>query len=126
MYALGFLKKKLSRSDVENDLQHVLQCIIKHCDPYQIYLFGSLSKLNDTFTNQSDIDIYIILNSYSEIKSAKKNFYNNYRSSNYPIDIVWSDKDRFEKMSQIGGIDFIVREEGELLYTKAQSEVKCD
>jgi predicted nucleotidyltransferase len=123
MHALGFLKKKLTRFDVENDLQHVLQCLIKSCDPYQVYLFGSLAKNNDTFTNQSDIDIYIILNSFSEIKSAKKSFYSNFSSSTYPIDIVWSDKDRFEKMGQIGGIDFIVKDEGELLYSKAQSEV---
>ena len=42
-----------------NEIEKLKECIVEQLLPMQIYLFGSYA--NNTFTNESDLDFYIVV-----------------------------------------------------------------
>ena len=86
--------------------------------PRSIYLFGSVAE--GSSTDQSDFDFLVVVRNTKDIRTAQKNLLPSRPLSKKPIDIIWMSESEFESKSQIGGIAFIAREDGKLLYHEGE------
>lgn len=113
MSTLAFLKKKIRFEDVRQEVEPAIEKIRAAINPEAIYLFGSLAR--DEFTDQSDIDLLIVMNQPSQIKLARQKVAKLRPLSRFPMDIIWMSADDFNRKSQTGGVAQIVKEEGRLM-----------
>lgn len=91
--------------------------------PIQIYLFGSFA--NETYTDESDIDFYIIVrDSVSDLAAETTKAYKAIRRiKRRPVDIVVGTKSRFDKRKQIPSVENEVYRKGVLLYDAGNERV---
>lgn len=99
-----------------NEIEELRDKFIDQLTPISIYLFGSYAVGN--YTEDSDLDFYIIVNdggadlaaltseAYRAIRRVKKR----------PVDIIVGTKSRFEKRKEIPSVENEVYEKGVLLY----------
>ena len=82
----------------------------------QIYLFGSYA--NNTFTNESDLDFYIVVKddvAYIPAETARA-YKAIRRVKQRPVDIVLGTRSRFEARKNIPSVENEVYQKGVLLY----------
>lgn len=108
------LSKKLNSAASEKLVQGELEVIIRICQPRRVYLFGSASR--GEMTEDSDLDILLVLPNGADMKAVKKAYYGRRRDHNFPVDIIFMEESDFETKSRIGGVSMICRNEGRLLY----------
>lgn len=84
--------------------------------PMQIYLFGSFA--NESYTDESDIDFYIIVrDEVSDLAAETTKAYKAIRRiKQRPVDIVVGTKSRFDERKQIPSVENEVYRKGVLLY----------
>ncbi len=84
--------------------------------PIQIYLFGSFA--NETYTEESDIDFYIIVqDGVSDLAAETTKAYKAIRRiKQRPVDILIGTKSRFEERKWIPSVENEVYRKGVLLY----------
>ena len=79
-----------------NEIEELKEQFVSQLMPLKIYLFGSFA--NDTYTEESDFDFYIIVN--DEIKNLKDLTTQAYRSirkiKKRPVDIIVGTENTFE------------------------------
>ena len=83
---------------VENQIAILKDLILETIPVEQIYLFGSYA--NSTPTNDSDLDMYVIMKddaSLSETEAEQKNALAFIGKKTMPADILVSKKSRFER-----------------------------
>lgn len=108
------------------EIEELKDQFVNHLTPISIYLFGSYAT--GEFTEESDLDFYIIVNdgatdlaaltaqAYRAIRRVKKR----------PVDIIVGTKSRFENRKGIPSVENEVYQKGILLYgsgNKAMDEV---
>ena len=91
--------------------------------PMQIYLFGSFA--NETYTDESDIDFYIIVrDGVSDLAAETTKAYKAIRRiKQHPVDIVVGTKSRFDERKQIPSVENEVYRKGVLLYDAGSERV---
>jgi predicted nucleotidyltransferase len=114
MSTLAFMKKKLPLEVVRLEVDRIATIIGNVVRPYAIYVFGSAAE--DSMSDQSDIDLLIILTSPLEINPARKAIAKIRPFSEFPLDLVWMTRDDFVRKSAIGGLAQIVAEDGRLVF----------
>lgn len=79
-----------------NEIEQLKECIVEQLLPMQIYLFGSYA--NNTFTNDSDLDFYIVVkDDVADIPVEMARAYKAIRGvKQHPVDIVLGTRSRFE------------------------------
>lgn len=108
-----------------NKLEKIISTIIEIIDVDKIYIFGSYAR--GEATEDSDIDMYIIVKEEENINTRNK--YNNilvkiknnlYNNNVYPkggLDLLLNDNKEFDNKKKINGnIEYIVNKEGVLIY----------
>lgn len=98
------------------EIEEMKKHFIEKLFPIQIYLFGSYA--NNTYTDMSDLDFYIIVNDgVSDIAAETTKAYKAVRSiKRHPVDIVVGTKSRFESRKGIPSVENEVYQKGVLLY----------
>lgn len=79
-----------------------------------ILLFGSAA--NETMTTASDIDILLVLDTKENVALSRKLFPSLRKHSTWPMDLLCIDVETFKQKSQIGGICFVARTEGKVIF----------
>ncbi len=106
-----------------NEIEELKEQFINQLMPLKIYLFGSFA--NDTYTEESDFDFYIIVN--DEIKNLKDVTTQAYRSirkiKKRPVDIIVGTESTFENKKNIPSVENEVVKKGVLLYESGNKKV---
>jgi predicted nucleotidyltransferase len=116
MKLLKCTRKRLDPTWVIGESRRIAKTIVEVTKPRTLYLFGS--AVEGKMTDQSDFDLLSIYEDSPSLRCAQKALLPYYPLSNYPVDIVWVTKERFEKMSGIGGVCMVAYEEGRCLYSE--------
>ena len=79
-----------------------------------IILFGSACA--GTMTNASDLDVVLLFETESAAGYARRNIGTYRIKSIWPMDLLCVDRATFERKSKIGGIYFVARDEGRVIF----------
>lgn len=109
-------KKPVDKNEVDRAVNTLVSAIIEAGGAEAIYLFGSTAR--GTMTTQSDIDLLIVIEKPSDIKPMKRKLRNIQQLTSFPVDLVWIDRQQFEKKKLLGGVCMIAFEDGILCYPK--------
>ena len=91
----------------------------------QIYLFGSYA--NNTYTDESDFDFYIVVkDGISDIAAETSRAYKAVRRvKQRPVDIIVGTRSRFETRKKFPSIENEVYRKGVLLYDVSNEGIGC-
>lgn len=98
------------------EIEELKDHFVEQLLPVRIYLFGSYA--NNTFTDESDLDFYIIVSDgVSDIAAETTKAYKAIRRvKKHPVDIIVGTKSRFESRKGIPSVENEVYRKGVLLY----------
>ncbi len=102
-------------SQLAQELEQFAASIVSACQPLEIWLFGSLAR--DSFTTGSDIDLAIIVSSVDQLPVAKKSVYGLGRITEWPLELLFLDRNTFERKRHLGGVCMIIADEGRKLFS---------
>lgn len=99
-----------------NEIEDLKNCFVDQLLPVRIYLFGSYA--NNTYTDESDLDFYIIVrDDVSDLLAETAKAYKAIRRiKQRPVDIVIGTRSRFEARKEIPSVENEVYRKGVLLY----------
>ena len=98
-----------------NEIEKLKECFVEQLLPIQVYLFGSFA--NNTYTSESDLDFYIVVqDDITDIPAETARAYKAiHKIKQHPVDILLGTKSRFEERKEIPSIENEVYRRG-LLY----------
>lgn len=98
------------------EIEEMKKRFVEQMLPDRIYLFGSYA--NNTYTDESDFDFYIILpDGVTDIAGETTKAYKAVRSvKRRPVDIIVGTRSRFEARKDIPSVENEVFKKGVLLY----------
>lgn len=114
MSTLTFIKRKLTAAEADNLIAGVVGKISGVIHPVAILLFGSAARKE--LTDQSDIDLLIVMPDASSLNPARKQVARIRGQFGVPVDLVWMSADEFHRRAAIGGVAQVASEEGVLVY----------
>ncbi len=101
----------------KNQIDDILNKIIKNYDPEKIYIFGSYAT--KTANENSDLDILIIKNTESSFFNRIREVRKLIQPQSLPVDIITYTPIEFnEKKELVNHIAYIVSKEGKLVYER--------
>lgn len=95
-------------------MSRTLGIIPTEIQPDAVLLFGSAACKE--LTDQSDIDLLIVMSSDSAIKIARKKIAKARHRFGIPVDLAWMTPDDYKRCTSIGGLAQVVHEEGILIH----------
>lgn len=113
------MKSKVSKKDrfhIEGELRSIAQRISEIQNECQIYIFGSF--LRDDFFTTSDIDLAVIIPDDMKTIDFLDQFYRNKPPTSWPMDLLVFQSSMYEKKKEVGGVCFVIHQEGKSLYPK--------
>lgn len=110
----GLTAKKLEESQVKSLVQNVLDDFSSVPGLRSIILFGSAAE--GTMTEASDIDVLLIFHSEKEVNEGRKLIPFLRKKAMWPMDLLCTDYETYSKKSRIGGVYFVARTEGKLIW----------
>lgn len=102
---------------VDEAVQILLTSILGAGPVHAVYLFGSAAR--GEMSDQSDIDLLIIMPTLSDIRPTQKNLRHIQTVSPFAVDLVWVDISTFERKKDLGGICFTAHNEGHCLFRQS-------
>lgn len=114
MSTLAFLRKRLDPTAAQAEVARIVARIVSEVNPLEVYIFGSAAR--GALTDQSDLDLLIVLREEINIKPARKAIAKIRPFSKIPLDIVWMSEATFALKAAMGGLAQVVQEEGKLVY----------
>ena len=109
-----FTAVPLPLADVEKLLQNVVDDFKEIPGLCSIFVFGSAAR--GTMTDASDLDILLVFHSKEDSHSAHRSVSRYRKKAVWPMDFLCVDQKTFHDKSQIGGVYFVIREEGKMIY----------
>lgn len=108
--------RKLSLSEIQTHVDGLLEDF-SHLDGLKrILLFGSAAR--GTMSEASDIDAVLIFDSLENASYYRKKIHSLRVKTKWPADLICVDEAQFNERSQIGGVLFVAREEGCVLFER--------
>ncbi len=101
-------------ADFECLAANVRDRILSVSKPLRIYIFGSYAR--GTTHQFSDLDLAIVFASKEETKKFKKIILNSKLFLDVSVDYLFYSIDDFNKKAQTGGVSFIIKNEGKVIY----------
>lgn len=119
----AIFKEKELMSMPTSEIRELTKHFVDQLLPVRIYLFGSFA--DNTFTERSDFDFYIIVNdAVSDIPAETTKAYKSIRKvKQRPVDIIVGTVSRFETRKEIPSIENEVYRKGVLLYDETSQRV---
>jgi predicted nucleotidyltransferase len=108
-------KNYLSQEDTNARVQQVLRLVLECCQPMQVVLFGSAAR--GELTASSDIDMVVVVEDACFVKALQKQLCANSGGLLFPVDFLVTDRETYQKKSQIGGVYFDAAHEGIILFS---------
>lgn len=106
------MAKPLPDADRMDLLTRVRQFIQASGAQYEeVLLFGSV--VNGPFTEYSDIDLLVIVESEEEISDARSQLSGLSTFLKWPVDLIVCSRQHFEERAQVGGLFALVKANGE-------------
>lgn len=108
------IAQNLPEQEMAALIKKAVAYVFNHVPVGDVFIFGSAARREMKST--SDLDIAVIVPNEDLIKSTRKSLVSlcSYLEG-LPVDLVVYDKTYFEEKSQIGGLPFVIREEGQKL-----------
>ncbi len=99
-----------------SEIAELINHFVERLSPIKVYLFGSYA--NNTYTDGSDFDFYIVVpDTVSDIPAETTKAYQSIRKvKRRPVDIVVGTLSHFEERKEIYAIENEVYRKGVLLY----------
>ena len=106
-----------------SEIEELKEQFVEQLLPIRIYLFGSYA--NNTYTDESDLDFYIIVSDgVSDLAAETTKAYKAIRRvKKHPVDIIVGTKSRFESRKEIPSVENEVYRKGVLLYDSGDERV---
>jgi predicted nucleotidyltransferase len=119
MQPLRISRKPILPAIVDAEIARVLSKILAACSPRAVYLFGSAAT--GQMTDQSDLDIIVVLPDGVSPRPAQQNLRHHQPLSQHGVDLVWISDSEFERKKALGGICMVAASEGRLLYQSSDN-----
>jgi len=104
--------------DIDAALRALIEKILSVSQPEAIWLFGSAAR--GTAQQGSDLDLAIVYTSAAEALVAKRAVYGLAPLSEWSVDLLFFDRATFEAKKRVGGVCFVIQEEGRIVYRKGE------
>lgn len=121
MRPLAVTRKSVNAAQVHKALETLVYAISQVSEVKSVFLFGSATS--GKMTDQSDIDLLLVVERPAEIRSAQKQLRNIQRLTNFAVDLVWVDLIEFERKKVLGGVCLIAFEDGRCLFSRESDGV---
>ena len=109
-----FTKKPVSDVKAQKAVEAIVAEIVALENILEVYLFGSVCEGKQS--DQSDIDLLIVTADLQAIRSAQKNLRHIQKLTDFPVDLVWVDKDQFDRKKNLGGVCMVAFHDGKRVY----------
>ncbi|MBI4402922.1 MAG: hypothetical protein HY537_02100, partial [Deltaproteobacteria bacterium] len=96
------------------EVTSALKWILSLCKPLRIILIGS--ALGCDFDDCSDLDFVLLFDTKMDARDARKRLYTSMRPIQRSIECICVDMETFKQAAEIGGIFWVAKQEGKLLY----------
>jgi predicted nucleotidyltransferase len=110
--------KKLTAAQITAEVDRLLTDCKKQPGLIKVILFGSANQ--GTMTEASDLDLVLIFATATEAKQASRSMHA-LRTTSWPADLLCIDEKLYEDRSQSGGVFFVARNEGRVIYERKMS-----
>lgn len=110
MQPLKITRKPVEQAVVDDAIDAIVAAIVNVGPVEEVYLFGSAAS--GKMTDQSDIDLLVVCPDRESIRPMQKKLRNLPRLTQFPVDLVWIDRDAFDHKKSIGGICFVAYHDG--------------
>lgn len=108
------LAEKLSLEEIKAVIDRAAEFVYKNIETGNVIIFGSAARLE--MTTASDFDLAVIVRDESLVRPTRKKLTGLCAHlDGLPVDLVVYDEQTYAEKSQIGGLPFIIREEGLIL-----------
>jgi predicted nucleotidyltransferase len=107
-------RKPIAKTQLDQALTSLKAAILLAGPVNSLYLFGSASRSD--MSDQSDIDLLVVMEKISDIRPAQKKLRSIQTLTPFPIDLVWVERAEFERKRDLGGVCFIAYHEGICLF----------
>lgn len=97
-------------------VQKSLAEILAVCKPCKVILFGSAAVFE--MTEASDLDYVIVVENRVEVKPTQQLLNRVAAKIDWPMDCLVIDEDQFKQKSGEGGVYFVAKTEGKIVYQK--------
>lgn len=112
MLAKG-LAKRLSKERIDFEVATLVSDFSVLVGLEEMILFGSAAS--GSMSEASDLDVVLIFDSVENAKQASK-IARQKRSSHWPADFVFVSRERFKQMADLGGVLYVAKREGRIIY----------
>jgi predicted nucleotidyltransferase len=104
----------LDKSVIDSYVDQVLQFTLARCNPELVILFGS--AVSGRFDQMSDIDLLLVFSDISESTKARRNLYSGRPLQSHSVDFVCMSRIDYDRKKDCGGIAFVAKNEGRILF----------
>ena len=112
--------KKLTAEEASQlvliELNHILKCQ----GITQVWLFGSAAR--NELTDASDLDFILTFPDTKTLKWGRKKYFSRRRRKVFPTDVLFILHSEFERLGALGGVCFVCKSEGKLLFQNIKAE----
>ncbi len=110
MRPLRVTRKPLDPEFQKTEVLRISQLISSTVHPLAIYSFGSAAE--NKATDQSDFDFLIVVEDSENLTKARIKLRKLMPLSQFPVDLIWKKRTEFLTQREIGGIAWVVWEDG--------------
>jgi len=117
---LAITRKAIDQELVDSAIAILVEAIVAAGEIKHLYLFGSaaIGRMSD----QSDIDILVVVPAANMIRPAQVKLRNIQKLTRFVVDLVWVDEQEFDRKKNMGGICYLAKTEGRCLYQKTNGD----
>lgn len=116
IFADNFYKKRPPQSSIEADCDALRKFLTDFDCVDSAYIFGSCAT--GTYRIDSDMDVAILIENENDYKGLKSKIYQGAPKTALPLEFVFILKSGFERKCEIGGLSWMIKKEGVLIYDK--------
>ena len=109
-----YFSKKISWQDRQDEFDEFLKHLVAIYSPDCVYVFGSF--LEEKFDECSDFDVLVIFGDSHAAKNAWRKRTQLRSRVTRSFDLVAIDKEAFDRKSAIGGVAYLAKTEGKLVF----------
>jgi len=120
MRPLKVVSKPVSPEHIQAAVKQAQDFILSKIRPYRLILFGSAAV--GGFCDQSDLDFLIVCRDAQTLKESQNRLGPLAFKKKFPIDLVWTTREEFERKKDLGGLMMIASQDGKVLFSEGNHD----